>query len=68
MTTHLLRNIFWVVLILIIGCHGIYDSTRSFLAIKGLRKDLLQGKPIDHNAPWKNKNNHRPFPIRILFQ
>ena len=53
--------------ILLIGSRGFYDSTRSFFAIKSLRKELLEGKQIDHNAPWENRNRKSKIISRTLF-
>lgn len=55
------------VIIFIIGSRGLYDSTRSLLAIRSLRKDLLAGKPIDHNAPWREKHRRSKTISRTLF-
>lgn len=44
------------IIILFIGLRGIYDNGRSFFAIRRLRKTLLEGKSINHNAPWKSRN------------
>lgn len=53
--------------ILLIGSRGFFDSTRSFFAVKSLRKDLLEGIPIDHNAPWENRNRKNKIISRKLF-
>lgn len=53
--------------ILLIGSRGFFDSTRSFFAVKKLRKELLEGKQIDHNAPWKNRNRKNKIISRTLF-
>lgn len=51
----------------IIGSRGVYDSTRSFLSIRCLRKSLLEGKSIDHDAPWKNRNKKSKIISYTLF-
>ena len=64
----LIDDLTWRFLImLIIVSRGFYDSTRSFFAVKSLRKDLLEGKAIDHNAPWKDRNRKSKNISRTLF-
>ncbi len=41
-----------------------YTSLQAAFSIRSLRKDLLQGKPIDHHAPWKK---HYRFNSIIAF-
>ncbi|NLC04054.1 MAG: DUF2812 domain-containing protein [Tissierellia bacterium] len=53
--------------ILLIGSRGFFDSTRSYFAIKKLRKELLEGKQINHNAPWENRNRKNKIISRTLF-
>lgn len=40
------------ILALFIG-YSAYTSLQAALSIRTLRKDLSNGKPIDHHAPWK---------------
>lgn len=54
------------IMILVIGSRGFYQTISSYLAIRSLRKDLLDGKPIDHNAPWENRNRKSKVISRIL--
>lgn len=30
-----------------------YTSLQAAISIRALRKDLIEGKPIDHHAPWE---------------
>ena len=55
------------IILLVIGSRGFHKTTSSYLAIKSLRKKLLDGKPIDHNAPWKNRNSKSKIISRTLF-
>lgn len=54
------------IMLLIIGSRGFYETTSSYLDIRSLRKNLLDGKPIDHNAPWKNRNRKSKTISQIL--
>lgn len=40
-------------ILLIVELHVTYTSLHAAISIRTLRKTLLEGKPIDHNAPWK---------------
>ena len=51
---------------LIIGSRGFYQFTKSYLDIRNLRRNLLNGKTIDHNAPWENSNRKSKINSRIL--
>ncbi|MCC3357037.1 DUF2812 domain-containing protein [Bacillus sp. REN16] len=44
------------ILSLIIGYQA-YNSLLAAISIRALRKNLIEGKPIDHHAPWKR--HHR---------
>jgi hypothetical protein len=43
-----------------------YTSLQAAISIRALRKDLIEGKPIDHHAPWK-KHHRRNSIIGFLF-
>ncbi len=43
-----------------------YTSLRAALSIRALRNDLIEGKPIDHHAPWK-KHQRLHSTITFLF-
>ncbi|MEH6996260.1 DUF2812 domain-containing protein, partial [Neobacillus drentensis] len=43
-----------------------YTSLQAAISIRALRKDLIEGKPIDHHAPWK-KHHRRNSIIALLF-
>ncbi|MEH7347020.1 DUF2812 domain-containing protein [Bacillus sp. JJ1532] len=42
-----------------------YTSLQAAISIRVLRKDLIEGKPIDHHAPWKR--HYRLNSIIALF-
>jgi len=42
------------ILSVIIG-YSAYTSIQAALSIRALRKDLIEGKPIDHRAPWEKR-------------
>ena len=42
-----------------------YTSLQAAISIRALRKDLIEGKPIDHHAPWKK--HYRLNSIIALF-
>lgn len=46
----------FIPLIFFVGLRGIYDSGRSYLEIRKLRTDLIEGKQVDHKAPWRKRN------------
>lgn len=37
----------------IIMAYSAYISLQAAISIRALRKDMLEGKPINHHAPWK---------------
>lgn len=43
-----------------------YNSLKSAISIRTLRKTLSEGKPINHNSPWK-KHPNLSFVIHIIF-
>ncbi|MDF2548540.1 MAG: hypothetical protein K0R93_3438 [Anaerosolibacter sp.] len=43
-----------------------YTSLKAAISIRALRKTLSEGKPIDHNAPWK-KHHRVTFFIACMF-
>lgn len=43
-----------------------YTSLQAAISIRALRKDLNEGKPIDHHAPWK-RHHRRNSIIAFLF-
>ncbi|WP_010676786.1 DUF2812 domain-containing protein [Bacillus timonensis] len=53
------------ILSIIIGYFA-YTSLQAALSIRALRKGLIEGKPIDHQAPWK-KHHRVNSVIAILF-
>lgn len=53
------------ILAIFIG-YSAYISLRASISIRALRKKLIEGKPIDHHAPWK-KHYRLHSTIAILF-
>lgn len=53
------------ILTMIIG-YSAYTSLQAAISIRALRKNLAEGKPIDHHAPWK-KRFRRNTAISLLF-
>ncbi|MCT8139178.1 DUF2812 domain-containing protein [Anaerobacillus sp. CMMVII] len=43
-----------------------YTSLQAAVSIRSLRKKLLEGKPLDHHAPWR-KHQKRASIISILY-
>jgi hypothetical protein len=43
-----------------------YTSLQAAISIRALRKNLIEGKPINHHAPWK-KHHRRNSIIAFLF-
>lgn len=43
-----------------------YTSLQAAISIRALRKNLIEGKPIDHHAPWK-KHHRTNSIIAFLF-
>lgn len=56
----------FIPLIFFVGLRGIYDSGRSYLEIRKLRTDLIEGKQIDHKAPWRKRNQFNRIISYIL--
>ena len=46
--------------------YSAYISLQAAISIHALRKDLMEGKPIDHHAPWK-KHHRLHSTIAFLF-
>ncbi|MGD6903215.1 DUF2812 domain-containing protein [Bacillus infantis] len=53
------------ILTIIMG-YSAYTSLQAAISIRALRKKLAEGKPIDHDAPWK-KRFRRNTAISLLF-
>jgi hypothetical protein len=53
------------ILTMILG-YSAYNSLQAAISIRVLRKKLAEGKPIDHDAPWK-KRFRRNTAISLLF-
>ncbi|WP_099355372.1 DUF2812 domain-containing protein [Fredinandcohnia onubensis] len=53
------------ILSIIIGYQA-YNSLLAAISIRALRKKLIEGKPIDHHAPWK-KHHRITTVISFLF-
>lgn len=53
------------ILIIFIG-YSAYTSIQAAISIRALRKDLIEGKPINHHAPWK-KHYRLNSIIALLF-
>jgi Protein of unknown function (DUF2812) len=53
------------ILSIIIGYQA-FNSLRAAISIRALRKKLIEGKPIDHHAPWK-KHHRINTVIAFLF-
>lgn len=53
------------ILFFFIGYLG-YTSLQAAISIRALRKDLAEGKPIDHHAPWERRFR-RDWLIAFLF-
>lgn len=53
-------------LILLVGLRGLYDNGRSFLEIRKLRTELIEGKQINHKAPWRKRNQFNRIISYIL--
>lgn len=62
-------RIFQQVILIIVELYVAGVSLQAALSIRALRKRLLEGKPIDHHAPWKKyqKANHIFSIIFIVF-
>ena len=56
----------FIPLIFLVGLKGIYDKGRAFSEIRKLRTNLIEGKLIDHNAQWRNKNKNKRIISSIL--
>ena len=46
--------------------YSAYTSAQAAISIRALRKDLINGKPIDHHAPWKKHHRINSI-ITLLF-
>ena len=46
--------------------YSAYTSAQAAISIRALRKNLIEGKQIDHHAPWK-KHHRRNSNIAFLF-
>ena len=53
------------ILAIFIG-YSAYTSLQATISIRTLRKGLIEGKPIDHHAPWK-KHHRLNSIIALLF-
>ncbi|SRR5690606_19305340 len=53
------------ILSIIIGYHA-YNSLLAATSIRALRKSLIEGKPIDHHAPWKKRHRFNSV-VSFLF-
>lgn len=54
------------VILIIVELYVAYTSLQGAISIRTLRKTLAEGKPIDHNAPWK-KHHRVAFIVSTIF-
>jgi hypothetical protein len=54
------------VILAVVELYVVYTSLKAAISIRTLRKTLSEGKPIDHNAPWK-KHHRITFAESIIF-